>query len=95
MFPDSDIATQFTLGKTKCRHMILYGLAPYYRDKLIKQITGSICYSLSFDEALNSIVQKCHMDVSIRYWDDKEQMVKTRYFESQFLERPIYWIALS
>ena len=28
------------------------------------------------------------MDVSIRYWDDKEQMVKTCYFDSQFLERP-------
>ena len=28
------------------------------------------------------------MDVSIRYRDDKEQMVKTRYFDSQFLERP-------
>ena len=28
------------------------------------------------------------MDVSIHFWDDKEQMVKTRYFDSQFLKRP-------
>ena len=28
------------------------------------------------------------MNVSICYWDDKEQMVKTRYFDLQFLERP-------
>ena len=28
------------------------------------------------------------MDVSICYRDDKEQMVRTRYFDSQFLERP-------
>ena len=68
--------------------MILYGLAPYYKDKLIKQINDSICYSISFDEALNSIVQKCQMDVSISYWDDKGQMIKTRNFDSQFLERP-------
>ena len=68
--------------------MILYGLAPYCKDKLIKQINTSICYSISFDEALSSIVQKCQMDGSICYWDDKEQMVKTRYFYSQFLERP-------
>ena len=88
MFPDSDIATQFTLGKTKRRYMILYGLAPYYKDKLIKQINDSICYIISFDEALSSIVQKCQMDVSVRCWDDKVQMVKTRYFDSQFLERP-------
>ena len=26
--------------------------------------------------------------ISIRYWDNKEQKVKTRYFDSQFLERP-------
>ena len=51
MFPDSDIVTQFTLGKTKCQYMILYGLA----SKLIKQINDSICYPISFDETLNSI----------------------------------------
>ena len=68
--------------------MILYGLAPYYKDKLNKQINNSICYSISFDEALNSIVLKCQMDIRICYWDYKEQMVKTCYFDSQFLERP-------
>ena len=62
--------------------------APYCKDKLIKQINDSICYSISFDEALNSIVQKCQMDFSIRYWDDKEQIVKAPYFDSQFLDRP-------
>ena len=67
--------------------MILSGLAPYYKDKLMKQIKDIICYSISFDEALNSIVQKCQMDVSICCWNDKEQMLKTCYFDLQFLER--------
>ena len=88
MFPDSDIVAQFSLGKTKCRHVILFGLAPYFKNALIKDINNSLYYSLSFDEGLNSIVQKCQMDINIRYWDNKEKKVKTRYLDSQFLERP-------
>lgn len=42
----------------------------------------------SFDEALNSVTQKCQMDVSIRYWDSTERKVKTCCFDSHFLERP-------
>ena len=88
MFPDSDIVAQFSLGTTKCRHVILFGLAPYFKNALIKDINNSLYYSLSFDEGLNSIVQKCQMDINIRYWDNKEKKVKTRYLDSQFLERP-------
>ena len=67
--------------------MILYGLGPYYKNELIKRINDSIYYSVSFDEALNSVIQKCQMDVNIRYWDSTERKIKTRYFDSQFLER--------
>ena len=75
--------------------MIHYGLAPYHKDKLIRQLNGSICCSISFHEVLNSIVQKFQMDVSSCSWDDKEQMFKARYLDSQFLERPDAdnWIA--
>ena len=69
MFPDSDIVAQFSLEKTKCRHMILFGLVPYFKNALIKDINNSLYYSLSFDETLNSVVQKCQMDINIRYWD--------------------------
>ena len=37
-----------------------------------------VSLTLSFDEALNSVVQKCQMNVSIRYWDSTERKVKTR-----------------
>ena len=33
--------------------MILYGLAQYYKNKLIKRINDSIYYSVLFYEALN------------------------------------------
>ena len=88
MSPDSDIATKISLGKTKCRYMILYRLAPYYKNELIKSINDSIYYSVSFDEALNCVIQKCQMDVNIRHWDSTERKVKTHYFDSQFLQRP-------
>ena len=67
--------------------MILYGVGPYYKNELTKRIIDSIYYSVSFDEALNSVIQKCQMDVNIRYWDSTKRKIKTRYFDSQFLER--------
>ena len=63
--------------------MILYGLA-----SLIKRINDSIYYSASLDEALNSVIQKCQMDINIIYCGITECKVKTRCFNPQFLERP-------
>ena len=68
--------------------MILYELALYYKNELIKRINDSIYYSVPFDEALNYVMQKCQMDVNSRYWDSTERKIKTHYFDSQFLERP-------
>jgi len=34
MFPDSNIAQQFTLGRTKAAYTIVYGLAPYFQSAL-------------------------------------------------------------
>ena len=56
--PYSDIATKISLGKTKCQYMILYGLSLYYKNELIK-IIDDIYYSLSFDEVVTSVIQKC------------------------------------
>ena len=88
MFADSVIAHQFSLGKTKCRYMILYGIATYCKSELLKQINSSPFLSLSFDESLNSMLQKCQMDVNIRFWNIETNIVETQYFHSQYLERP-------
>ena len=65
MFPDSEIAGQFSMGKTKCRYMILDGLVPHFKSKLREGINSSIYYSLLFDESLNSVQQKCQMNLKI------------------------------
>ena len=59
--------------------MILYGLASYCKNELIKRI---------YDSIYKSVIQKCQMDVSIRYQDSTKHKFKTRYFDSQYLERP-------
>ena len=42
MFPDSGIANQFYIGKTKSRYMILYGLAPHFKSRLREAIHSLI-----------------------------------------------------
>ena len=88
MFPDSEIAGQFSMGKTKCRYIILYGLAPHFKSKLREAINSSIYYSLSFDESLNSVQQKCQMDFNVRFWNESRNIVEIRFYDSKFLERP-------
>ena len=67
MFPDSDVEKAFTLGKTKCRYTMLYGIAPKFKRELIFDITSSPFYSVTFDESMNSELQMCQMDVGIQF----------------------------
>ena len=38
MFPDSNIAKQFQLGKTKCAYFINYGIAPHFKLFLVRSM---------------------------------------------------------
>ena len=49
---------------------------------------SSIYYSLSFDESLNSVEQKCQMDVNVRLWNESRNIVKTKCCSSKCLDRP-------
>ena len=86
MFSHSDVARQFSLGKTKVHYMILYGIAAYCKAELHGQINCSPQFSLSFDESLNTVLQKCQMDIN-RFFNNTTNMVVTRYLDSKFLER--------
>ena len=87
MFPDSEVAQKFSMGKTKGRYMIIYGLAPYLKNELLKKSSSSLYYSVSFNESFNSELQKCQMDINI-LWDTKKNIAVTRYFDSAFLDHP-------
>ena len=88
MFSDSEIAKSFRLSKTKCSYYINHGLAPYFKEELVKSINLSSYIVISFDESMNRVIQDEQMDLNIRYWDDEKGLVVTRYFGSQFLRRP-------
>ena len=83
MFPDSTIAKKFTCGKTKVNYLICFGIAPYFREKLLQRIKEAECLTVSFDESLNKETQTEQMDVIVRYF--YEDKVITNYFDSQFL----------
>ena len=57
LFPDSEFASKFSLGKTKCAYMINLGLEPYFCEILARNINQSHFYSYSFNESINSVLQ--------------------------------------
>ena len=62
-----------------------FGLAPYLKDLLLKEITVSDCFEVSFDESMNKVLQEEQVDVvQIRYWNEAAKLVDTRFFDSQF-----------
>ena len=87
MFPDSDIAKSFQCGRTKAGYVATYGLAPYFQNELLSTLSTVPYYTVSFDESLNPIFQKGQMDLLARFWDDKADMVRTRYLKSEFMVR--------
>ena len=88
MFSDSDIAKKFSCGKTKCGYLIKFGLAPYFHQIVLSELSDpklTCLYSVSFDESFNKTIQEEQMDLIVRFWDKERQMVSSRYFGSEFL----------
>ena len=85
MFPDSTIATNFSMGPDKASYLINYGLSPYFQKLLIDELLNCEVFVVCFDEALNKIAQKGQMDLHVRFWCDSKREVCTRYLQSLFL----------
>jgi len=85
MFPDSVIARKITLGSTKLSYVITHGLATYFHSDLTKTLNSCSEYVVCFDEALNKVAQRGQMDIVVRFWDNKTQLVTARYFTSAFM----------
>ena len=85
MFPDSNIAKQFMLGEDKLRYAVNFGLAPYFKELLTGNFTNSPCHVISFDESMNSVTQKCQIDFIIRFWNEMEEQVQSRYWDSDII----------
>ena len=82
MFPGT-VADRLSLVKAKCMYAIYCGLSPYSSAELLRSIKNCGPVVVCFDEALNKIVQKCQMDIIIRYYDINK--LDSPCFNSSFL----------
>ena len=60
MFLDSNVAKDFLMRQTKHSYIICYGLAPYFKTKIIQSLSPSSCIKPDFvvflDGAFNSVI---------------------------------------
>ena len=68
MFPDSATAKNFACCKTKINYLICFGIAPYFRVKLLYVIKEAECLTVCFEEYLNTDFQKEQMDITVHYF---------------------------
>ena len=62
IFAGHEVAEHFSLGKTKSRYTMLYGIAPEFKKMLLYDANQSP-FSISFDKSM------CQMDVALRFWN--------------------------
>ena len=57
------------LDPNELKHLVDHGFAPYFNKYLSGKILKSKYFVVSFEESLNATVQKCEMDLLVKYWD--------------------------
>ena len=70
MFPDSEIAKNFSCGKTKCGFIVKFEIAPYFIELLNSQLKDVEYFVALFDEFCNCVAKKKkkrQMDLHIRF----------------------------
>uniref|UniRef100_A0A1A8PI25 Uncharacterized protein n=1 Tax=Nothobranchius rachovii TaxID=451742 RepID=A0A1A8PI25_9TELE len=67
-FPDSSIAQNFRMHRTKCTEMINGVLAPYFIQRLVADISSNK-YSLLLDESTDVSVSK-YLGIVVRYFSE-------------------------
>ena len=69
LFPDINISNHYHMGADKIRYLVNWGLAPYFKKKLVDNVTRSKFLLVVFDESLNHIIQTSQMDLAVRFWN--------------------------
>ena len=85
MFPDSKIAKQFQMSKTKASYLICRELAPEFKGRLLNLLNETKFIVKSFDESFNKVISKGQMDVLVRFLNTTENRVSTHYVNSVFM----------
>lgn len=83
MFPDSEIAANFTCGYNKTVYTTKRGLAAFTTKQLTDQVSKATCFVVMFDESLNKTTKTNQLDLHLLYWVGDQ--AQSRYFGSQFM----------
>ena len=85
MFEECPTAQSFAMADRKASYVIQYGLAPYFENLLMEQVRNVGDFVLLFDESLNKITHTKQMDIHVRYWQQENNQVQTRYMKSVYM----------
>ena len=85
MFPDSKVASNFSLSRTSASYIISEGMAPYFTRQMLAVLRNSdLPFCVHFDETTTTQVKK-QMDLTVRYWLPTHNEVWVRVYTSLFL----------
>ena len=87
MFTEGPTAANFTMCRTKASYLISDGIGPLLATEIGESILKSKGgFTLLFDETTTLQTRK-QMDILIRYWSEKDNLVVTKYVTSFFFKR--------
>ena len=83
MFPNSPVASRYSMAETKVKYIIQFGIADYRKEELVCDIK-ECPFTFKFDETTNRMVKKQY-DGYFQYWSPKEDKVVNVYAGSVFI----------
>lgn len=85
MFPDSQIASNFQMSRTKMSYMITEATGPYFHSILLDDVKKSASvFSLSYDELTNKQIKK-QLDIKIRYWSEADNQINISHLATHLM----------
>jgi len=86
IYKDVEDVQTLQLSKSKIAYVIVYGLGDFFEREPLKTVKEKKHFAIGFDESYNKIAKKQQMDTMLRFWDDTNDEVSTRYLTSIFLD---------
>ncbi|CAF3378494.1 unnamed protein product [Rotaria sp. Silwood2] len=84
MFPDSQIAADYSLRQRKLSYVVSHGTSYYFTNELIKDVCKAYGFSLLFDKTTIAGVRK-QLDIFFRYWSEAKNCICVRFYKSIIL----------
>ena len=83
MFPDSNIAGDYSQEDTKTNYIVQFFVAPYINDTLVKDLTDTP-FVFKFDKTTTQQINKQYDSFFVSYYSSRFQRIFTNYVRSLF-----------